>query len=346
MNSVINEAILDTKTWTWIGNGAITCGIDCTGGRPSGRHGHSVILDDYRNRLVLFGGGSGSDLLRSGEDNSEVWELQLGNGWRNAEKFAESFPWKWKKVHKDSNSGWNGNDAAEIDDDNDLKLSPSQSLCLGRCHNGIKISRDTVLLLFGSGKPSTNGMLAYDLKNDEFCKQRPAQHQSSSISSLAAASASGAVYVKGILPKPRFTGIAAFLEEDGYIIAHGGFCSQDRDTIGTMDVLDLAPGLRGHFGGLAIDDRRVTYDEVTDSQAEEGRRDAHSALQRMIHTLMNTPPRERQAVAAAMLNEMRRGDRPADGQSLILMTMVASGTPLFMGNENEEEDEHTGTEIS
>merc|ERR1711897_121880 len=102
-----------------------------------------------------------------------------------------------------------------------------------------------------------------------------------------------------------------------------------------MDVLDLAPGLRGHFGGLAIDDRRVTYEEVTDSQAEEGRRDAHSALQRMIHTLMNTPPGERQAVAAVMLDEMRQGERVMDGQSLILMTMVASGTPLFMGREQE-----------
>jgi len=338
-NSVINEAILDTKTWTWIGTG-ITCGSDGSDDRPSGRHGHSVILDDYRNRLVLFGGGSGSDLLRSGDDNSEVWELQLGDGWRDAEKFEESFPWKWKKVHKDSNGVGNDDEsAAEITHgDNSFNLSPSQSLCLGRCHNGIKISRDTVLFLFGSGKPSTNGQLAYDLKNDDFFRQCPSSQRISSSSSPAATSpdafsATGAVHVRGILPKPRFTGIAAFLEEDGYIITHGGFCTQDRDTIGTMDVLDLAPGLREHFGGLAIDDRRVTYEEVTDSQAVEGRRDAHSALQQMIHTLMNTPPGERQAMASTMLNEMRRGERPTDGQSLILMTMVASGAPLFWGNE-------------
>ena len=52
----------------------------------SGRHGHSVVLDNRRNRLVLFGGGSGSDLLRSGEDNSEVWELKMNDDWETSLK--------------------------------------------------------------------------------------------------------------------------------------------------------------------------------------------------------------------------------------------------------------------
>ena len=330
----MNEAVLDTKTWTWIANGRIACGNDNRDSRPSGRHGHSVVLDESRNRLVMFGGGSGSDLLRSGKDNSEVWELRLGEGWRDSERFLESFPWKWKKLHGDSN--------VNIDEQNDYtKLTPSETLCLGRCHHGIKISRDTALFLFGSGRPSTNGIIAYDLKTDHFFGHRQL---------LQGSSTSGAVHVKGILPKPRFTGIAAFLEEDGYIITHGGYCSQDHDTIGMMDILDLAPGLRwrqnplSKFNALIIDDRRVSYGKVTDSQAERGRQDPNAAIQRMLQTLMNTPSSQRQAEAGVMLNEMRRGIRPWNQETLLLMTMIANGSPLFMGNENDNDDIYTGAE--
>ena len=357
--SVLNEAILDTKTWTWFGNGSITCDSDSSSSsihsRPSGRHGHSVVLDDTRNRLVLFGGGSGSDLLRSGEDNSEVWELQLGDNWRESDDmFVESFPWKWKKLHDNSNNN-NNNDGGGGDTDDNVagtfsssKLSPSETLCLGRCHNCIKISRDTVLLLFGSGRPTTNGMVAYDLKTDTFFRHR--QSQSSSSSSSATATTSGAVHVTGILPKPRFTGVAAFLEEDGYIITHGGYCGQDQDTIGTMDVLDLAPGFcrpeHQPFVGLAIDDRRVSYEEVTDVQAERGRRDPDAVFQRMLQTLMNTPVDERQAAAGVMLNQMNMGEQPSNGQSLLLMSMIANGHPLLEGdNDDDDDDEYNEADM-
>jgi hypothetical protein len=340
MGSVLNEAVLDTKTWTWIGNGNIACGSDSLASRPSGRHGHSVVLDDSRNRLVLFGGGSGSDLLRSGEDNSEVWELQLGESWRDVEKFEESFPWKWKKLHEDSSTKnqWNTENPNGSNEESDSgvspKLTPSESLCLGRCHHGIKISRDTVLLLFGSGRPSTNGLVGYDLKTDVFYRQQQQSQKSISPklpSSLSFGSANGAVHVEGFLPKPRFTGVAAFLEEDGYIITHGGYCSQDHDTIGTIDVLDLAPGIRwrlgnpSSFNGLAVDNRRISYGEVTDLQAEQGRRDPNAALQRMLQTLTNMPDGERRAAASVMLNQMRRGERPSNAQSMILMGMIARG---------------------
>ncbi len=310
---------MDTKTWKWIGNEQITRGSDVTDSRPSGRHGHSIILDDSRNRLVLFGGGSGSDLLRSGEDNSEVWELQLGESWRD--RFEESFPWKWKKLHGDCND----NDQIAT---GETKLTPSQTLCLGRCHNGIKISRDTALFVFGSGRPSTNGILAYDLQNDSFWGQQQPQNSS-------------AVHVRGILPKPRFTGVAAFLEEDGYVITHGGYCSQDHETIGTIDVLDLAPGFRGRlnprstFDRMSIDERRVSYGEVTDSQAERGRQDPNAAMQRMLQTIMNTPAGERQEIARGFLNEMRRGERPWNEETYLFMTMIANGSPLFMGHEED-----------
>lgn len=296
--------------------------------RPSGRHGHSLILDDARNRLVLFGGGSGSDLLRSGEDNSEVWELKLGENWRDPDRFAESFPWKWKKLHKDSN-------VSSDSDEHDSKLSPSQTLCLGRCHHGIKISRDTALFVFGSGRPSTNGLLAYNLRTDDFFWHQPWSQNDNN---------SGAVHITGILPKPRFTGVAAFLEEDGYIVTHGGYCSQDHDTIGMIDVLDLGPGYRRRingssapFNGLAIDERRISYGEVTDSAAEQGRQDPNAAIQRMVQTLMNTPARERQGVAQVMLNEMIRGERPQSEQTLLFMSMIANGSALFMGDDDEED---------
>jgi len=353
----MNEAVLDTKTWTWTGNGGVVIdSMDCP---PSGRHGHSVVLDDSRNRLVLYGGGSGSDLLRSGEDNSEVWELQLGDGWRDSEKFAQSFPWKWKKLHEDSynidNNNVNEGTAGDSTRSVAPKLTPSETLCLGRCHHGIKISRDTVLFLFGSGRPSTNGLLAYDLKSDHFFQQEHLSQQPVSASTFSDSSSTsgGAVYVKGILPKPRFTGIAAFLEEDGYIITHGGYCSQDQDTIGTIDVLDLAPGFRGRkinnhastFDGLPIDDRRVSYGEVSDSQAERGQQDPHVAIQRMLATIMSKPAGERKAAAGIMLHEMERGERPSNGQALLLVAMIANGTnPLFIENDGEDEDLSAGTD--
>jgi hypothetical protein len=57
--SIIDECILDTHTWTWITT-PITTGLRT----PTGRHGHSIVLDSKRNRLVLFGGGSGTGTSR------------------------------------------------------------------------------------------------------------------------------------------------------------------------------------------------------------------------------------------------------------------------------------------
>lgn len=352
--SILNEAILDTKTWTWIGDSKITFGADDIDSRPSGRHGHSVVLDDTRNRLVLFGGGSGSDLLRSGEDNSEVWELQLGDNWHDSDKFTESFPWKWKILHSDSNRVNGNNDFSDSDSEgksgeytghtdsteSSSKLSPSETLCLGRCHHGIKISRDTVLLLFGSGRPSTNGVLAYDLKSDAFFRhEKISQHPSYS-------STNGSeVCVKGFFPKPRFTGVAEFLEEDGYIITHGGYCSQETNTIGEIDVLDLAPAFRGRsghplsFDGLAIDDRRVSYGKVTNVQADGGRQDPDAALQQMWQTLMNTPSTQRQVIANVWLDQMHRDELPSNEHSLFLMTMIANGSTVLAGDDDDPDKE-------
>lgn len=348
MGSVLNEAVLDTKTWTWIGDGELICATGGTANRPSGRHGHSVVLDNSRNRLVLFGGGSGSDLLRSGQDNSEVWELQLGEKWRFDDQFTESFPWNWNKLHNASVQRNNGNDdsangnieerpESSTNHRTNARLSPSEALSLGRCHNGIKVSRDRVLLCFGSGRPSTNGLLAYDLGTDTFLRKEQTLQYPSSLSN------GGPVYIKGILPKPRFTGIATYLEEDGYILTHGGYCSQDHDTLGTMDVLDLAPGFRGRpghpisFDGLAVDERRVSYGEVTDMQAERGRQDPDAALQRMLQTIVDTPRSDRQSTARAFLNQMEMDVLPSNSQSLLLISMIADGSPLLVGDEDQDD---------
>jgi len=115
-------------------------------------------------------------------------------------------------------------------------------------HNCVKISRDTVLFLFGSGRLSTNGIIVYDLKTETFIQQKKTPivpiataavttTANFLIAATAAAAAAngvpdevhssrlaprrvntdnagddthnnGGVYVTGILPKPKFTGVA------------------------------------------------------------------------------------------------------------------------------------------
>ena len=276
--SILAPALLDTRTWTWLdttqtpicaelplrnangqGQTSSTPSSSDVVEAPSGRHGHSVILDEKRQRLVLFGGGSGSDLLRSGKDNTEVWELQFGSSLAPAfcssmrpygahrvhgcdgnsdwDDLVTSLPWQWRKLLPDQydqelNQPQPGEDQEECNNNNNIEgdnsgnrmeddnndtaeeriqwpmrhlmnqqqchyriqhtrpgnwtesspvapskkiernstkcLSPAETLVLGRCHTAHKTAPDTVLLCFGAGRPSTNGLLAYDLSNDSF----------------------------------------------------------------------------------------------------------------------------------------------------------------------------------
>jgi hypothetical protein len=257
--SILTEAILDTQTWTWSNQRISTFGDE----KPSGRHGHSVVFDSRRNRLVLFGGGSGTDLLRSGTDNSEVWELKMNDDWESTIRL----PWTWSKVHEDSKRPRDDSDSdneRDQDDDEDeefetngaennrtQQLSSAESLCLGRCHHGIKVAPDTAILLFGSGRPSTNGVIGYDLRTDTFLRPN----------------------ITGSLPKPRFSGVATYLETEGYLFAHGGYTSQESDCIADMSILDLAPYLDRDFGALPVDSHRRSYREINDADAERGRVD-------------------------------------------------------------------------
>ena len=214
--STDSVAILDTQTWTWI-DSDIKCSYDDGSCRPSpsGRHGHSVVDDSRRNRLVLFGGGSGTDLLRSGVDNSEVWELKMGGDEAGLRADGSLQPcWIWTQLHgtmaRDDVSNI-GDDSDDMDDNEPSyasgeRLSPLEALNLGRCHKGLKVSPDSALLMFGSGRPNTNGVLGYNLKTDEFIRPN----------------------VSGPLPVARFTGVAAVIDEQGYIFCHGGFNSDSK----------------------------------------------------------------------------------------------------------------------
>ena len=326
------EAILDTQTWTWLQDIPISRAI---GPRPSARHGHSMIWDEKRNRLVMFGGGSGSDLLRSGKDNAEVWELKMGSSSPSssvttsnsssmtAAEFQKSLPWEWNMIHSgernddnahnrdadarhhgrmlndfeedsddetddempaleprtfDNNDDDNSTNNDEINDndnnnhdmedvipapapnavddtaDNDEdpeapaedpnKLTDPEQLCLGRCHMGFKVGVDTVILTCGGGRPSTNGVLGYNLSTDSFFRPKLGGN--------------------GVLPPPRFTAAGAlFGESQSYLLIHGGYCSQEGAAIGNISVLDLAPALQRELQSLPENPDFESYAAVT-----------------------------------------------------------------------------------
>jgi hypothetical protein len=210
------------------------------------------------------------DLLRSGVDNAEVWELQLGTGWQ--ENLVDSLPWRWNAIHHGSDNGDADGDAYMDDNHADShtfgsgnNLSPAEQLSVGRGHSCCKISADKVVLFHGSGRPSTNGLIAFDLDTNTF--HRPS--------------------VNGPLPKPRFTGVAVCLEE-GFILTHGGYSTQESDAIGDWDVLDVAPALGRCFNFLPLDNAREAHAAVTNAQARVGRanRGQEALIERMYRTLL------------------------------------------------------------
>jgi hypothetical protein len=242
---VMEEAILDTHTWEWQDISLATTG------HPPARHGHSVVLDNRRNRLVMFGGGTGTDLLRSGVDNNEVWELKM-NGIDVPENLDDSKVWEWRRLYKDTIFGDDDNDSddeMEFDGDNTdalHNLSLAESLCLGRCHNCFKIAPDTALFMFGGGRSNTNGVLAYNLRTDSFLRPK----------------------VFGPLAFPRFTAAATFLDTEGYVFVHGGFNTNLGRTILDVNLLDVAPYLERNFTSLPIDARRESQRAITDQEAQ------------------------------------------------------------------------------
>jgi hypothetical protein len=260
--SILDPILLDLQSWQWLDQVVVGTGLEL----PSGRHGHSLVWDSQRSRLVLFGGGSGSDLLRSGKDNSQVWQLKSTKtaSTQDNENLLASFPWEWQLLHDDPGDDWADADEQEEDADeqeegeeeegenvdmaeqedsvvNVNRLSNAERLNLGRIHVGVRVSPQTVVFCFGSGRPSTNGVLAYNLEKDEFF--RPA--------------------ISGPLPTPRFTAASVLFEGDGYLFVHGGFTSQYGGSISDICILDLAPGLRREFRNLRVNPNARSHASVT-----------------------------------------------------------------------------------
>eukprot|EP00977_Amphora_coffeiformis_P013676 scaffold3642_cov182-Amphora_coffeaeformis.AAC.3 len=340
--SILNPAVLDTHTWTWLDDLTVDTasvgGGDAGLGRPVGRHGCSFIWDAVRRRFVLFGGATGHDILRSGEDVCDVWQLapqQTLVEPLTHESFLQSLPWKWEQLHENQNRQKTDNDEQRRTDDGTnetnaegetqvtsaSRLSPADSLCLGRCHASHLVARDTVMLVFGSSKPSSNGVVAYDLCCNEFRKPR----------------------VTGCLPEGRLCFASAFLPEQGAIWVHSGWSTQldraiDRHTDTNMALVQLAPQLvLPHPFGLQASP--LPAQPVTDEQVVRARRQRYpgqAGMQQMILNLFAQPdPR----VAA---NEWLINQGPWSEQQAILLHMVAQGHMVMRqvnGDDDSDDDD-------
>jgi F-box domain len=249
--------VLDINTWTWYYEGLIASSEKES---PSPRFGHSIIPDfayfsknnkssrtsmaaanstrQQHGRLLLFGGGNGSDLLRSGHDNTEVWELNLhldrcrrltstDNDNDLADlNISDSLPWTWSLIHEDPNHPREPTEDGKANVKQDQattqpSLSPSERLMLGRCHHGIKVTSQSAMFLFGSGDPSTNGLLGYDLESDTFLRPK----------------------IIGPLPLPRFTCACSYVAHLGFVLVHGGYSTQITEMTQDVCILDVAPTL-------------------------------------------------------------------------------------------------------
>ena len=157
--------------------------------------------------------------------------------------------WEWSKLH--GGISLRKVDGEEVQSDDVAhpanRLSAIESLCLGRCHNCCLIAPDTVLLMFGAARAhpnatntagktagrlrNTNGVLGYNLRTDTYFRPR----------------------VSGPLPLPRFSGIASFLDTEGYIFVQGGFNSSTSCAVQDITVLDVAPYLNRDFVSLRME---------------------------------------------------------------------------------------------
>jgi hypothetical protein len=284
--SVLKPILLDCDTWTWYYEGITMHGATVS---PSPRHGCSVVSDlQDRGRLVLFGGGDGSDLLRSGRDNTEVWELRL-TGCSQADDLFRSLPWVWRCLHADQPNSENN----VVEANNPNRLDPAEKLNLGRCHGSYRVGQDNVLLAFGSGQPTTNSVLGYNMLRDEFFR----------------------IAVHGPLPRARFTFASVFLESLGYLVFHGGFSTQQTsEALSDTIVLDLAPGMqRRQFRLWAVDARAESYPTVRVMAVPAGR-----IMEYLIHSInsrFDAEAAERRGAAARMFAFLEAtqglGGRPA-----------------------------------
>jgi hypothetical protein len=211
-------------------------------------------------------------------------------------------------VHRDIDDEVDGSAEVAASSSN---LTPSEALCLGRCHCGLKISPNTALLLLGSGSPSTNGVVAFDLSRDIFVRPR----------------------ALGALPRPRFT-FACTALRGGYVLVHGGFSSQDGRTLGDSYVLDLAPFVKDReFAILPIDAMAVPHRAITDEDARNGRVRAagrRRSPREMLGRMANNDFFRVQALLMRLL---------ADGNVAAAAELLEDSDSMVFGDGSDDEDD-------
>jgi hypothetical protein len=310
-SSILYPVILDTHTWNWYE--VSTCADDQ---EPSARHGHSLIYDEKKKRFVLFGGGSGSDLLRSGQDNAQVWELSLPDAWEA--DILKSFPWRWSLLHDEPAEHLQQAEGHEDEPDASnevgrIQLSPAETLILGRCHMAHLVSPAMVLLLMGSGRPSTNGVIAYNLRTDSF--ERP--------------------IIRGPLPTPRFTAVSLHLKRQGYIVVHGGFSAQHETSVIDMCLIDLAPALLPRRCGFEIDNNVPSNAAVTDEDSLSHRNVDHNYMEQIMFGLLEVDDNERPLRAAQML-----ATNQFAGRASLLLSLISAGGLRFERGDADGQEEN------
>jgi hypothetical protein len=170
-----------------------------------------------------------------------------------------------------------------------------------------------VVFAFGSGRPSTNAVVAYDLRTDTFLKPR----------------------LEGPFPRPRFTATAVLLEDEGYLLFHGGYSTQMGDTTHEFAVLDLAPAMQRPFDWLPVRTSNfaghppVACDDVRRMQRTVER----TSLGQMLVNLTEMTPEQRQHMAVEYMGAfMPRvnggGGREAQSANLLRIIMGARAAQL------------------
>ena len=198
-------------------------------------------------------------------------------------------------------------------------LSPAESLCLGRCHVSHHVARDTVVLMFGSSKPSTNGMLGYDLNHDEFIRPK----------------------VKGCLPESRLCCASAFLPNQGAIWVHSGWSTHpavdgpiDAHTDTQSCLLHLAPSL-SFPRPFTLQASPRPARPITDEQAIAARRRGflgHLGTHMLIMNLFQQDnPRE--SAREWLINQ-----GPWSEQQALVLHMVAEGHLVIRQGDDESDD--------
>jgi len=228
----LQGVLLDTKTWTWLDQTIVASPNSRNGAAPSGRYGFSLIWDELRQRFLVFGGSNEDD--QSGGDLSDVWQLAPRDQFLKKDltpaEWLASLPWEWSLLQENA-VPTHAFPGANVDQslskrDSPTHLSPAETLCLGRSHAAHHVTKDTVVFLFGSSKPSSNSTLVYNLRHDVFMRPR----------------------VQGGLPAPRLFCASAYLPKYRAIYATGGWSTQRNGPVESHSktvILQMVPGIEG-----------------------------------------------------------------------------------------------------